>query len=81
LGQFHGSAFRLAQHVGAKICPLTISGNEHIPSRGSLVMHPGQIVISKLPSVTCEQYKELNAYRLKTRVRETIRKHLDAQCL
>jgi hypothetical protein len=44
-------------------------------------MHPGQIVISKLPSVTCEQYKELNAYRLKTRVRETIRKHLDAQCL
>ncbi|MGD0388014.1 MAG: lysophospholipid acyltransferase family protein [Tepidisphaeraceae bacterium] len=79
LGQFHGSAFRLAQHVGAKICPLTISGNEHIPSRGSLVMHPGRIVISKLPSLTCEQYKELNAYRLKTRVREMIRKNLDAQ--
>jgi len=79
LGQFHGSAFRLAQHVGAKICPVTISGNEHIPSRGSLVLHPGRIVISKLPAVTCEQYQELNAYRLKTRVRETMRKHLDAQ--
>jgi 1-acyl-sn-glycerol-3-phosphate acyltransferase len=79
MGQFHGSAFRLAQHVGAKICPVAISGNEHIPSRGSLVMHPGRIVISKLPAVTCEQYKELNAYRLKTRVRETIQKHLDAQ--
>ena len=68
LGQFHGSAFRLAQHAGAKICPLTISGNENIPPRGSLVLHPGRIVISKLPAVTCEQYKEMNAYRLKTRV-------------
>jgi 1-acyl-sn-glycerol-3-phosphate acyltransferase len=79
MGQFHGSAFRLAQHVGAKICPLAISGNEHIPPRGSLVMHPGRIVISKLPSLTCEQYKDLNAYRLKTRAREMIRNHLDAQ--
>jgi 1-acyl-sn-glycerol-3-phosphate acyltransferase len=79
MGQFHGSAFRLAQHVGAKICPLAISGSEHIPSRGSLVMHPGRIVISKLPAVTCEQYKDLNAYRLKTRVREAIRKQLEAQ--
>ncbi len=79
MGQFHGSAFRLAQRAGAKICPIAISGNENIPARGSLVMHPGRIVISKLPAVTVEQYREMNAYRLKTRVRETIRQHLEAQ--
>ncbi|HEY1921502.1 MAG TPA: lysophospholipid acyltransferase family protein, partial [Tepidisphaeraceae bacterium] len=79
MGQFHGSAFRLAQHAGVKICPLAISGNENIPHRGSLLLHPGHIVMTKLPSVTCEQYKEMNAFTLKTRVRETIHEYLEAQ--
>ncbi len=79
LGPFHGAAFRLAQRAGANICPLTISGSENIPLRGSLVMHPGRIVVTKLRSITSEQYAGMNAFTLKTRVRETIQRHLEAQ--
>lgn len=77
MGKFHGSAIRLAQHVGANIVPLAISGNENIPSRGSMLLHPGQIVMTKLPAVTSEQYKDMTAYRLKTFVREQIQRELD----
>jgi 1-acyl-sn-glycerol-3-phosphate acyltransferase len=79
MGPFHGSAFRLAQRAGVKICPLAISGSENNPRRGSLVMHPGHIVITKLPAITLEQYKEMSPYALKMRVRETIQRHLDSQ--
>ena len=79
LGPFHGAAFRLAQCAGVKICPLAISGSENIPLRGSLVMHPGRIVMTKLPAITREQYKEMSPFLLKTRVRETIHRHLEAQ--
>ena len=79
IGQFHGSAFRLAQQSHVKIVPLAISGNENIPSRGSLLLHPGFIVISKLPAVTPEHYENMNAYKLKTEVRDMIRRQLDAQ--
>jgi len=79
LGPFHGAAFRLAQRAGANICPMAISGSENIPLRGSLVMHPGRIVVTKLPSITAEQYKEMSAFALKMRVRETIQRHLESQ--
>jgi 1-acyl-sn-glycerol-3-phosphate acyltransferase len=79
LGPFHGSAFRLAQRVGVSIVPLAISGNENIPPRGSLVLHPGRIVVSKLPAVTPDQFKDMTAFKLKNLVRERIRQHLDAQ--
>jgi 1-acyl-sn-glycerol-3-phosphate acyltransferase len=79
MGSFHGSAFRLALHSGAPIAPLAIEGNDNIPRRGSLVLHPGRITVSKLPAITHEQYKDLNAYKLKTLVRERIRAYLDAQ--
>jgi 1-acyl-sn-glycerol-3-phosphate acyltransferase len=79
MGPFHGAAFRLAQRAGAKICPLAVSGTENIPLRGSLVMHPGRIVMTKLPAITSEQYGEVSAYVLKMRVRETIHRHLEAQ--
>jgi 1-acyl-sn-glycerol-3-phosphate acyltransferase len=79
MGPFHGSAFRLAQRTGVKICPLAISGNENIPRRGSLVLNPGRIVMTKLPALTFEQHKEMTAYALKNRVRETIHRHLEAQ--
>jgi len=81
MGPFHGSAFRLAQHNGVKICPLAISGSENIPRRGSLVMHPGQIVMTKLPAVTPEQYHDLTAFALKNRVRDVIGRHLESQDL
>jgi 1-acyl-sn-glycerol-3-phosphate acyltransferase len=79
LGSFHGSAFRLALHSGAPIVPLAITGTENIPKRGSVVLHPGRITVSKLPSITHEQYKDLDAYKLKMLVRERIREYLDAQ--
>lgn len=77
LGPFHGSAFRLAQHAGASIVPLAISGNENIPRRGSIVLHPGRITVAKLPAITREQYIDLSAYKLKNLVRDRIRQYLD----
>ena len=79
MGPFHGSAFRLAQKAGVKICPVTISGSENIPRRGSLVVHPGSIVVTKLPALSCEEFVEMNPFALKTQVRELIRQHLEAQ--
>jgi 1-acyl-sn-glycerol-3-phosphate acyltransferase len=79
MGPFHGSAFRLAQNASVKICPLTISGSERIPGRGSLVMHPGRIVVTKLPSLTCDQFMESDPFSLKTQVREIMQQHLELQ--
>jgi 1-acyl-sn-glycerol-3-phosphate acyltransferase len=79
MGPFHGSAFRLAQKAGVKICPLTITGNEDIPHRGSLVMHPGKVVVTKLPALSCEQFMEMNPFALKKHVREIIQQHLEAE--
>jgi 1-acyl-sn-glycerol-3-phosphate acyltransferase len=79
MGPFHGAAFRLAQHNGVKICPLAISGSENIPRRGSLVLHPGQIVMTKLPAITPEQYRDLTPYALKNRARDAIARHLEAK--
>jgi 1-acyl-sn-glycerol-3-phosphate acyltransferase len=79
LGPFHGSAFRLAQQAGANIVPLAISGNEMIPPRGSIILHPGRITVAKLPAVRREEYQGLNSYKLKNLVRDRIRQHLDSQ--
>jgi 1-acyl-sn-glycerol-3-phosphate acyltransferase len=76
LGPFHGSAFRLAQQSGAKIAPLVVCGNESIPPRGSAWLHPGRIVVSKLPSVTPADYADLNPYQLKTLVRDRMWRHM-----
>ena len=78
MGPFHGAVFRLAQKAGVKVCPLTISGSEDIPHKGSLLMHPGKIVITKLPSLTAQQYQGMNAFQLKMRAREIIQKFLDS---
>lgn len=79
MGPFHSTAFRLAQRTGTKICPVAITGTEDIPRRGSLVLHPGSVVVKKLPSLTWEQYKGMNAYTLKMRVRDIIEEHLEAR--
>jgi 1-acyl-sn-glycerol-3-phosphate acyltransferase len=79
LGQFHGSAFRLAMHNKVTIVPLAIEGNENVPPRGSMCLHPSRIVITKLPAVTAGQYADMTPYRLKTLVRERIGAYLDAQ--
>lgn len=79
LGQFHGSAFRLAMHNKVAIVPLAIEGNEDVPPRGQIWLRPSRIVITKLPAVTPEQYADMTPFKLKTLVRERIGKHLDAQ--
>jgi 1-acyl-sn-glycerol-3-phosphate acyltransferase len=78
MGPFHGSAFRLAQQNGVGIVPIAITGNERIPPRGSLILNPGVITISKLPAITAEQYKDLNTFQLKTMARDMIEKHLES---
>jgi 1-acyl-sn-glycerol-3-phosphate acyltransferase len=77
LGSFHGTAFRLAQQTGVSIVPIAISGNEHIPKRGSIILRPGRIVISKLPPLTREEYAQMGTYQLKTLVREKIQRELE----
>ncbi len=76
LGNFHGSAFRLAQHNGVPVVPLVIAGNEAIPPRGSIWMRPGKIVVTKLRAVMPEQYSGMSPYKLKTMVREQIHSEL-----
>jgi 1-acyl-sn-glycerol-3-phosphate acyltransferase len=77
MGPFHGSAFRLAIHAGARVAPLAISGNENIPRRASLWLQPGQITVQKLPALDVAQCQTLGAFKLKIRVQEMIQQYLD----
>jgi 1-acyl-sn-glycerol-3-phosphate acyltransferase len=72
LGPFHGSVFRLALQARASIVPIGISGNERMPPRGSMVLHPGVIRVHRLPALKWDDYKDLSAFQLKNRVRELI---------
>ena len=76
LGNFHGSAFRLALQAQAPIVPICISGNEKIPPRGSLLLRPGIIRVRRLPAILWDEYKDMNVFSLKNRVREIISKEL-----
>jgi 1-acyl-sn-glycerol-3-phosphate acyltransferase len=76
MGNFHGSAFRLALKSKAPIVPLCISGNEKIPLKGSLLLTPGVIRIRRLPAITWNDYKEMTVFSLKNRVREIIGREL-----
>src|SRR4030066_1260787 len=44
VGNFHGSAFRLALASKASIVPLCITGNENMPPKGSWLMRPGTVI-------------------------------------
>ena len=68
MGSFHGAAFRLALASKASVVPLCISGNENIPPKGSLLLRPGNIRVRRLPAITWEEYRDLNAYAFKNRV-------------
>jgi 1-acyl-sn-glycerol-3-phosphate acyltransferase len=76
VGNFHGSAFRLALKSKAPIVPLCISGNENIPPKGSLLLRPGTIRVRRLPAITWAEYKDMNVFSLKNMVREIISKEL-----
>ncbi len=68
MGSFHGAAFRLALASKAAVVPLCITGNENIPPKGSLLLHPGTIRVRRLPAITWDEYKDLNAFAFKNRV-------------
>jgi 1-acyl-sn-glycerol-3-phosphate acyltransferase len=76
MGNFHGSAFRLALQEKAAIVPLCITGNEKIPPKGSLLFHPGTIRVRRLPALRWEEFRDQSAFALKNRVRETIQSEL-----
>lgn len=77
MGPFRGSAFRLAQHAGASLVPLAISGSENIPHRGSLLLRPGNISVHKLPALTAEEHLKLSAFKLKKVVHDRLQSHLE----
>ncbi len=77
MGPFGSSVFRLALRCRAVIVPVAIAGNEAIPHKGSLVLHPGRIRVEKLPALRWEQYREMNPYQLKSCVQERLQAHLD----
>ena len=72
MGQFHGSAFRLALKTKAPIVPICISGNEKTPPKGSLLMRPGTVRVRRLPAISWDEYKDMNVFTLKNRVRDII---------
>lgn len=76
LGNFHSSAFRLALKSKASIVPFCITGNEKILPKGSWLMKPGIIKIRRLPAIQWQDYKDMNVFVLKNRVREIISNEL-----
>jgi 1-acyl-sn-glycerol-3-phosphate acyltransferase len=76
MGSFNGAAFRLALESKAAVVPLCISGNENIPPKGSLLLHPGTIRVRRLPAFTWNGYKDLTAFAFKNRVWHIIDKEL-----
>jgi len=68
MGSFHGAAFRLALESRASVVPVCITGNESIPPKGSLLLRPGTIRVRRMPSITWDEYKDLNAFAFKNRV-------------
>lgn len=76
MGNFHGSAFRLALKSKAPIVPLCISGSEKILPKGSLLLRPGTIRIHRLPAITWSEYRELSVYTFKNKIREMMGREL-----
>ena len=72
LGQFRSAMFRIALEEKVPIVPLCIVGNENRPPRGSFRLHPGRIVIHKLPACEPRDYRGMNAFVLKNRIRALI---------
>lgn len=76
MGSFHGSAFRLALQSKASIVPLCIVGNENTPPKGSWLMRPGVIRVRRLRAIQWDEYKDMNVFSLKNKVREMMNKEV-----
>ncbi len=77
MGPFTSSIFRLAVRLRATIVPLAIAGNENIPRKGSLVLHPGAVSVTKLPAVCWEEYRDMPVFQLKNHIRDIIQGYID----
>ena len=77
MGQFHGAVFRACMAAGSTIAPVCIMGNEDKPRRGSLLLHPGEVHVHRLPGVGPDQYEEMTAFALKNHVRGLIENHIE----
>jgi 1-acyl-sn-glycerol-3-phosphate acyltransferase len=77
VGQFHGAVFRACMAAGSTIAPVCIMGNEDKPRRGSLLLHPGEVHVHRLPGVGPDQYEEMTAFALKNHVRGLIENHIE----
>lgn len=72
LGSFHSAVFRLALRTGAPVVPIAISGNERMPPRGSMLLHPGRITMSMLPPLRADTYRNMTPFQFKNHVRGLI---------
>ncbi len=79
MGPFTSSIFRLAQNLGAVIVPVAITGNERIPPKGSLMLHPGLVRIHKLPALKWKDYRHMSTFSLKNHVRDLIKTHIEQE--
>ena len=78
MGRFHSAAFRLALETRACLVPLLISGNEKIPSKGSPLLHPGEVTLRRLAPIPWAEYRELTAFALKNKVWQVMDRELGA---
>lgn len=79
VGPFHGAVFRLCLETQVPIVPVCIMGSEDKPRRSSLFLHPGVVEVHRLPSVSPQDYRTMNAYKLKNHVRSIIVEHLQRE--
>ncbi len=66
MGHFHSSIFKIALKERCRLVPLCIAGNEDKPCRGSLVLHPGKVIMRRLEAIDLEKENFDSAFRLKT---------------
>jgi len=76
MGPFHSGIFRLALKTGVPIIMCCISGNEYIPLKGSLILHPGDIRILRMAALHPRQYQKMTVMKLKTSVWNTMNETL-----
>jgi len=72
MGNFHSALFRVAMETRCAIVPVCISGTEHVPRRGSLLLRPTVIRIRKLAAILPTEFSDMNAFQLKNRVRSAM---------
>jgi 1-acyl-sn-glycerol-3-phosphate acyltransferase len=74
MGRFHSLPFKIALESGAELVPLVLTGNRRFPEKGSLILHPEPVRLTALEIIETSRCRDINAFALKNRVRERIRR-------